>query len=173
MRSTGWIFAGMAVCAALVAPLAAPIGAPFGRAEAHIPIVTTPRIAEPGPTLVRDAAAMQRLRGNSGMTLQWLSWDYRGPVRATMRGRTLWLSGRQQAAGGGAGEVVLNGWVREVGARHFILVGTVTITDTPDIGRRCVREGEMRFQVTQNRRYWRLQRMSECDGLTDYVDVYF
>jgi hypothetical protein len=125
------------------------------------------------PTSVLNAAAMQRLRRNGGMTLQWIGWDQRGPVQATMRGRTLWLRGEQVAPAGAAGRVSLNGWVREVGERHFVLVGEVVISDTPDVGRRCVRTGEMRFQVTQNRRYWRMQRMSECDGLTDYVDVYF
>jgi hypothetical protein len=107
------------------------------------------------------------------MTLQWIGWERRGSMRAMMRGRTLWLDGQQQAGGGEPGRVTLSGWVREVGERHFILVGTVAINDTPDLGRACVRTGEMRFQVTQNRRYWRMQRMTECGGLTDYVDVYF
>ena len=31
----------------------------------------------------------------------------------------------------------------------------------------------MTFRVTQNRKYWRLQQMEVCDGLTDYVDIYF
>jgi len=36
-----------------------------------------------------------------------------------------------------------------------------------------VRSGPMEFLVTQDRKYWRLQDMVACDGLTDYVDIYF
>ena len=171
MRKAVWISRTTAMLAAMATPFAFAQSRPPMQPEMWTG-PDTATIAAP-PTRVLDAAAMQRLRRSTGMTLQWLSWDYRGPVRATMRGRTLWLEGRQLARGGGSGAVTLSGWVREVGARHFILMGTVTITDTPDVGRNCVRNGEMRFQVTQNRRYWRMQRMSECDGLTDYVDVYF
>ncbi len=166
MKRHSWLFG------ALAAPLAVAAVMATGGADAQSQPMLSQADLRPQPTRVLDAAAMQRLRRTSGMTLQWISWDYRGPVRATMRGRTLWLEGNQRTQGGG-GEVALAGWVREVGARHFVLVGTVTIADTPDVGRNCVRTGEMRFQVTQNRRYWRMQRMTECDGLTDYVDVYF
>lgn len=161
----------MAGLMALAASVLAGLAAPLAWAQT-LPEATNVSV-RPEATRVLDVAAMQRLRGSSGMTLQWISWDYRGPVRAILRGRTLWLEGRQLARGGASGEVGMSGWVREVGARHFILVGTVSITDTPDVGRTCVRTGEMRFQVTQNRRYWRMQQMVECDGLTDYVDVYF
>ena len=55
----------------------------------------------------------------------------------------------------------------------FTFRGHIAITDTPDPGRNCVRDGEYEFRITQNRRYWRLQQMEVCDGLTDYVDIYF
>ena len=62
-----------------------------------------------------------------------------------------------------------------IGDRVVILRpgGRIAIIDTPDPGRQCIRNGPMRFAVTQNRPYWRLREFEWCDGLTDYVDIYF
>jgi hypothetical protein len=36
------------------------------------------------------------------------------------------------------------------------------------------RTGEMTFRVTGKRKYWRLMEMDNpCEGVTDYVDIYF
>ena len=123
-------------------------------------------------TVVDDAAALRRLRRNSGITLQWIDFGRvpRGHVRVTDRGGLVHLSGSQR---GNGGEVTLEGDVVSIGPSSFRLAGNITIRDTPDRGRVCVREGEFEFRVTQNRRYWRLQQMTVCDGLTDYVDIYF
>ena len=123
-------------------------------------------------TVVRNTAALQRLRNNSGMTVQWISWDRRGRVRATTRDNGMvWLEGEQRGANGAL--LTLSGAVREIGSNYFTFDGTITLRNTPDPGRRCVRNGPMTFRITQNRRYWRLQQMEVCDGLTDYVDIYF
>ena len=61
----------------------------------------------------------------------------------------------------------------EIGARSFTFRGRIAITDTPDPGRNCLRDGTYEFRITGRRRYWRLQQMEQCDGLTDYVDIYF
>ena len=58
-------------------------------------------------------------------------------------------------------------------ADRFRFRGRIAIVDAPDRGRNCVRDGEYQFRVTGRRRYWRLQQMEQCDGLTDYVDIYF
>ena len=78
-----------------------------------------------------------------------------------------------QSAPKGKGQLKIDGIVTRIDASEFTFVGRIDMTDTPDIGRNCVREGEMQFRVTQNREYWRLQQMEVCDGLTDYVDIYF
>lgn len=123
-------------------------------------------------TLVHDRAALDRLRRNSGVTLQWISWEAprRGRVAVTERGGVVHLRGAQR---GNGGTVTLDGDVLEIGPRSFRFSGNITITDAPDRGRVCVREGEFDFRVTRNRRYWRLQQMEQCGGLTDYVDIYF
>ena len=78
-----------------------------------------------------------------------------------------------QAQAGGPGRLWLDGDVTEIGADYFTFEGTIRISDTPDAGRACEKSKTWHFAVTQNRRYWRLREFEWCDGLTDYVDIYF
>ena len=128
--------------------------------------------ADSQPTVVGDPAALARLRRNTGITLQWISWDYRGRVRVGETAGRVHLSGGQSARGG-AGRLTLEGDVVEIGSSSFTFRGRIAIADTPDPGRDCVRDGTYEFRITGRRRYWRLQQMEQCDGLTDYVDIYF
>ena len=125
-----------------------------------------------GPTIVSDPSALARLRRNAGITLQWISWDYRGRVRVSEVAGRVHLSGSQRARRG-AGRLELDGDVVEIGASGFTFRGHIGIADTPDPGRACMRDGDFEFRITGQRRYWRLQQMEQCDGLTDYVDIYF
>jgi hypothetical protein len=123
-------------------------------------------------TIVSDPGALARLRRNAGITLQWISWDYRGRVRVSEAAGLVHLSGSQTARSG-AGRLELDGDVVEIGGGSFTFRGHIGITDTPDPGRACMRDGDFEFRITGRRRYWRLQQMEQCDGLTDYVDIYF
>lgn len=136
------------------------------------PPPAAPAAAPPftGQTRVLDRAALTRLLGNSGVTLQWIGWDRRGELSVSDRGGTVRLTGGQR---GDPGTLAIDGAVTEIGADYFLFDGRIAIIDTPDPGRQCIRNGPMRFAVTQNRKYWRLQAMEACDGLTDYVDIYF
>jgi hypothetical protein len=129
--------------------------------------------AQPVPTRVDDRATLVRLRGNTGLSLQWISWEprARGEVRMIERGGVVHLSGSQAARG--AGRVTLDGDVLAIGPREFTFRGRIVINDAPDPGRKCIRDGTYTFRATGTRRYWRLQQMEQCDGLTDYVDIYF
>jgi hypothetical protein len=128
----------------------------------------------PPPTKVENRAALERLLGNSGMTLQWISWTSaeRGQVDASWKGKALLLKGEQRGKGG-TGRVSVDGHVTRIGKTDFILNGTIVIEDSPDVGRRCEKTGEWKFAVTQNRKYWRLREFEWCDQLTDYIDIYF
>ncbi|HEV7660953.1 MAG TPA: hypothetical protein VGO55_14030 [Allosphingosinicella sp.] len=132
------------------------------------------QIPPPEGTIVNDRAALQRLRRNSGITLQWISFETsrRGHVVATMRGGLLHLSG-SQAERGGPGRLTLDGDVLRVDPHSFTFQGRIVIAGAPDPSRNCVRDGTYEFRVTQRRRYWRLQDFEACDGLADYVDIYF
>ncbi|CAN5303635.1 hypothetical protein BH10PSE13_BH10PSE13_04020 [soil metagenome] len=125
-----------------------------------------------GRTIIRDQRAAERLRGNDGLTLQWIGWDRRGALTVRQQGPMMLLKGSQRAASG-PGLLTLEGEVTEIEARQFRFRGRIVIRDTPDVGRQCVRDGDFTFAITQKRRYWRLQQMEVCDRLTDYVDIYF
>jgi hypothetical protein len=140
-------------------------------------LLATAAAAQPPPperTVVNDQAALQRLRRSSGITLQWISFETPGwgHVVATMRGGLLHLSGSQTERGG-PGRLSLDGDVLSIEPRSFTFKGRIVITGAPDPGRNCVRDGTYEFRVTQRRRYWRLQDFEACDGLADYVDIYF
>lgn len=131
--------------------------------------------AAPGErTIVNDRAALNRLRRNSGITLQWISFEQpgRGHVYVTERNGLVHLRG-SQTQNAGAGRVDLEGDVLSISARSFTFRGRIMIENSPDPDRECLREGTYEFRATGTRRYWRLQQMTVCDGLTDYVDIYY
>jgi hypothetical protein len=125
--------------------------------------------ADAPATIVASPDALTRLRHNSGITLQWISWDYRGRLQVSDRGDVVHLTGGQT----GAGRLELDGDVVSIGPDAFTFHGRIVIRDAPDPGRACVRDGNFEFRITGQRHYWRLQQMEQCDGLTDYVDIYF
>lgn len=129
--------------------------------------------AQPAPdapaTIVASPDALTRLRHNSGITLQWISWDYRGRLLVSDRGDVVHLAGGQT----GTGRLELDGDVVSINQDAFTFHGRIVIRDAPDPGRACVRDGNFEFRITGQRHYWRLQQMEQCDGLTDYVDIYF
>jgi hypothetical protein len=135
------------------------------------------RQAAPTRTEVRDAGARARLLGRHGLSLQWISWDYFGTLRATDVKGLIRLKGEQKSRTN-EDFLRIDGVVTSIDAKEFTFRGTIVReVDMPDLGgvRRCVREGPMTFAITQNRRYWRLREphMESCDGVTDYIDIYF
>lgn len=138
---------------------------------------TPPQTVPPAPLAtpleairVLDQLALQRLLANKGVTLQWLGWDQRGSVNTRMEGGVLRLTAAQTK---GTGRLMMDGAVREIGSDYFIFRGVIRMENTPDRGRRCELSKDWRFGITQNRPYWRLREFEWCDGLTDYIDIYF
>jgi hypothetical protein len=134
-------------------------------------VATTPL---PPPTKVENRPALERLLGNSGMTIQWISWtnSERGNIDFRWADKTLILRGEQRAKESDA-FVSVEGRIVRIAKNEFILNGTIIINDTPDAGRKCQKSGDWKFAITQKRKYWRLRDFEWCDGLTDYIDIYF
>lgn len=149
--------------------LIAALAMPDLRAEVQ-PSVSDPAfLAE--PTTILSQRDADRLLDNSGITLQWIGWDDRGQASVRPDARGVWyLSGSQR---GERGELEVDGIITEIGEGYFTLDGTVSIQNTPDAGRDCRAHKKWHFAITQNRRYYRLREFEWCDGLTDYVDIYF
>jgi hypothetical protein len=123
-------------------------------------------------TRVLDPAGLERLLHNKGLTLQWIDWDRRGTADARMDDGTLLLAGTQTEKDG-QGLLSLDGYVEEIGPGYFTFRGTIRISDTPDRGRMCEAHKSWHFAITRNRKYYRLREFEWCDGLTDYIDIYF
>ena len=134
----------------------------------------TPPPAPGERTIVTNRAALARLRRNSGITLQWISFHQggRGHVTVTERDGLVHLRGAQ-TRNDSAGRVDLDGDVLAIGPRSFTFRGRISIENAPDADRECIRDGTYEFRATGTRRYWRLQNIEACDGLADYVDIYF
>ena len=148
-------------------------------AASPAPVPLAPRQSSQLPvtrTVVADPTALARLKGATGVTLQWISWDYRGPVDVTETDGVVHIAASQMARGG-PGALRIAGDVVRITSDTFTFRGTIAITDTPDPGRQCVLDtaatGDVQFAITQDRKYWRLRTFEWCDGLTDYIDIYF
>ena len=121
---------------------------------------------------MRDLAALEKLRGNAGLTLQWIDWNTRGMLEVSRRGKVVHLSGGQTDSNG-KGRLQIEGDVLSIDADSFIFRGRIEMIDTPDVGRSCIKNGDSEFAITQGRQYWRMREFEWCDGLTDYIDIYF
>lgn len=140
-------------------------------AAALVPAATAAYVVPLTATTVNDRAMLDRLRGNSGITLQWIGWEERGHLTVRDANGLIEILG-SQAQRGGPGRLEIDGIVTRIDRDRFDFLGRIEIIDSPEAGRNCLREGPATFAITQNRRYWRLQEMEVCDGLTDYVDIY-
>ncbi len=137
-------------------------------------LASGPAVGRDDPTVSApmDRTTLERLATNSGATLQWIGWERRGTVDVRREGDVVYLTGSQIDANGG-GTLWLDGRVSEAGPDYFIFDGLIRMANTPDTGRICEADKTWRFAITQNRRYYRLREFEWCDGLTDYIDIYF
>lgn len=124
--------------------------------------------------VIKDAVAKRMLVGQHRLSLQWISWDYFGRATVTDTRGVLSIKGEQKARKGDD-YLRIDGVITMVDKKEFTFNGTI-ITKISHInsGEPCLREGEMTFRITGNRKYWRLQQMDNpCDQATDYVDIFF
>ncbi len=125
-------------------------------------------------TVVNDVKARAMLVGRHKLSLQWISWDYFGTASVTNRNGVLYLTGEQKSRKD-SDFVKIDGVIVSIDEKEFVFNGTI-VTQISHIanGEPCERTGEMTFRITGRRKYWRLQEMDNpCDGVTDYVDIYF
>lgn len=159
-------------CTAVEDDSAVAAGATEAASQSAEAASSAPPLAPVRATEVRDQAALERLRGNSGLTLQWIGWDKRGILEVNQRGPVVHLSG-SQVSPDGKGRLEIEGDVLSIDSDSFILRGQIRIVGTPDAGRSCTKENDSEFAITQGRKYWRLREFEYCDQLTDYIDIYF
>ncbi|MGC7590611.1 hypothetical protein ACPWUF_09035 [Bisgaard Taxon 46] len=118
------------------------------------------------------AAIEKKMIGLHKLSLQWVSWEKFGTAEMYVGPAGLMIEGEQYV---NDNYVILKGLVDVIDERAFKFTGTIiTRVDHINNGNDCERAGEFEFRATGNRKYWRLQQMSNpCDHATDYVDVFF
>ncbi|WP_241073707.1 hypothetical protein [Achromobacter insuavis] len=147
-----------------------PRGSAQTQTQSPAPAQAQPQAQGGQKTEIKDQAAYERLLHNSGVSVQWLWTDARGKLKAVDENDVVRLEGGHATD---KGSVSINGQVLSISADRFTFRGTILILDAPDKGRRCERTGDYEFRATGKRKYWRLQQMEACGGLTDYVDIYY
>jgi len=125
-------------------------------------------------TDVNDAKAAKMLLGKHKISLQWISWEYFGVANVTNKGGVYRLKGEQKGRES-TDLVTVDGVITRIDAKEFKFDGKVVTRVTHvNGGKPCERTGEMTFRITGTRRYWRMQQIDNpCDGVADYVDIYF
>lgn len=117
-----------------------------------------------------ESSSLKNLSGNHNLTLQWISWDKPGNINFKKIGENKYkVSGNQKR---GADYLKVEGEITQISNTELAFEGTIE-TKIASNGGKCLRTGPQTFLVTQNRKYWRMQNMEHCFGLTDYVDIYF
>lgn len=126
-------------------------------------------------TVIKDRNAAKMLLGRHRLSLQWVSWDYFGTANVTNVKGVYRIKGEQRGRGKSSDYVRIDGVITSISPKEFKFDGKVEMRVSHiNSGQPCVREGELTFAITKNRRYWRMQEMDNpCDTATDYVDIYF
>lgn len=113
-------------------------------------------------------------KGKHNFTLQWLGWDKPGTVQIDYEGEGEYsIEGEQRNS---EGYSTIKGFFTTVSKKELRFTGKiVTQVAHNNNGEPCVKEGTFTFLSTKNRKYYRLQEMTNCEGgmLVDYVDIYF
>ena len=121
----------------------------------------------PAPFKIREGA--------HNLTLQWISWDNPGKVQISkLTDSTYSIKGEQR--NNGDEFVTIDGSFKVVSPRELSFTGTIqTRTNTVNKGEVCNKTGTYRFYAKDQRKYWRLQEMVNCEGnnVVDYVDIFF
>jgi hypothetical protein len=126
-----------------------------------------------------DATAKAKLVGEHAFGVQWLDWgnlSKTGRLMVEDRGKVLQVQGEQIGRGENEGDYLkMSGKIISASKDGFVFEGEILVRVHHNAnGEECKRSGRFNFKTRAGRKYWRLQEMdSPCDGVTDYVDVYF
>jgi hypothetical protein len=148
--------------------------------EAPKPAATDAAIPEPSKADEKksDKLTPARLAGKHALTIQWISWEKPGEITFTSIGDNKYeVEGSQR--GEDSGEcpdcyLKIKGVVTEITPKKLEFTGSINSSIYHiQNGEVCTKEGTFDFLSTKNRKYWRCQNMDGCEGVTDYVDIYF
>ena len=114
--------------------------------------------------------------GTRNFTLHWISWDNPGKVTILpAEGGWFSIEGGQENPKN-TDYITIKGLIKQISGTELLFKGEIkSVVATNNSGKPCIKTGSKIFKTTQNRQYWRLQDMINCEGgmLTDYIDIYF
>lgn len=124
-----------------------------------------------------DPAVIARLRANKGITLQWISTEYRGTVTLDQNQKGDVVLKGEQRSDDNEDFLIVEGRIVATTPSSFILVGRIgfDVQELREFGSpRCERSGAFTFRITGDRHYYRLlEKTGRCGIQTDYIDIYF
>lgn len=125
-----------------------------------------------------DASQAQTGTVRSGkhlLTLQWIGSENPGTIQFVSKGKGLYaVIGEQRGASGDF--LAIDGIIQVKNSKELLFDGTIfSQVSFINNGKSCLREGKQTFKATGTRKYWRLQKMTNCEGgmVVDYIDIYF
>ena len=118
---------------------------------------------------------VKNILGKHMCSLQWISWKDFGSVTISQDSDgTVHVNGGQKSKTN-SGYLQIDGTLTVINPLHLQFTGEIiTCVDHINSGRPVKRKGTCNFTVAGQRRYWRMQEMTNPeDGCCDYVDIYF
>ena len=118
---------------------------------------------------------VKNILGKHMCSLQWISWKDFGSVTISQdSGKTIHVRGGQKSKTN-SDYLDIDGTLTIVNPLHLKFEGEIiTCVDYINNGKPVKRKGTYNFTVAGQRRYWRMQEMTNPDdGCCDYVDIYF
>lgn len=118
---------------------------------------------------------IKNILGKHMCSLQWISWKDFGTVTISQDSdKTIHVKGGQKSKTN-SDYLEIDGTLTVVNPLHLQFTGEIiTCVDHINNGNPVKRKGTYNFTVAGQRRYWRMQEMTNPDDpCCDYVDIYF
>ena len=118
---------------------------------------------------------VKNILGKHMCSLQWISWKDFGSVTISQdSAKILHIKGGQKSKTN-SDYLEIDGTLTVLNPLHLQFCGEIiTCVDNINNGQPVKRKGTYNFTVAGQRRYWRMQEMTNPDDLCcDYVDIYF
>lgn len=120
-------------------------------------------------------ALERKVVGRHMLSLQWISWDYFGSVEIKKQADGTLTCKGEQLSRENDDYLKLDGTITIVDEKHLTFTGDIAMKVYHiNNGEECLRQGTYEFIASGNRKYWRMQPITNpCDECADYVDIYF
>lgn len=118
---------------------------------------------------------VKNILGKHMCSLQWISWkDFGTVIISQDSDRTVHVKGGQKSKTN-SDYLEIDGILTVINPLHLQFAGEIiTCVDHINNGKAVKRKGTYNFTVAGQRRYWRMQEMTNPDDpCCDYVDIYF